>query len=211
MTRCFLGFELTETSRGYLCERLLPLRRTLAEDHGWPVRLVPPDNWHATLLFFPRLEEAERDAVWAAVAEGVAAGAWGALEFAWRGLALWPSPRRPGLLCVEAERYEGAARWPLAALAQQEPFRQGDTAHLLSYVPHITVMRLRAGRGARLPRPRDWEAVQPLLPAIEAAALRFDRVSFFLSTVTAERPVYPRERTLTLGNTQQQRATDPRG
>jgi 2'-5' RNA ligase len=198
MTRCFLGFELTEESRAYLRERLLPLHRALSGERHWPVRLVPPENWHATLLFFEGLEADERAQVWGEVERAVAAGAWRTLEFAWHGLALWPAPRRPALLCVEAERFAGAAAWPLAALAEQPPYSKGDTRHLLDYVPHITVMRFRKARGARLPRPRDWEAVQPLLPAIEAQALRFDRVSLFLSTVSPAQPVYPREHTLAL-------------
>jgi 2'-5' RNA ligase len=198
MTRCFLGFELTQESRAYLRERLLPLHTALSGEHGWPLRLVPPDNWHATLLFFDALEAPERERVWAEVQRCVSQGEWRALEFAWRGVALWPAPRRPALLCVEAARYEPATAWPLARLAEQEPFSKGDTRHLLDYIPHITVMRFRKARGTRLPRPRDWEAVQGLLPPIEAGAVHFDRISFFLSTVSPERPIYPRERTLPL-------------
>lgn len=198
MTRCFLGWELSAESRAYLRERLVPLHRRLADERGWPVRLVPPDNWHATLLFFNDLSAEERETVWAVVAAGVEAGAWGPLRFAWRGLALWPSPRRPGLVCVEAERYPESVRWPLVPRLGDAPFSKGDGGHLLDYVPHITVMRFRRGRSARLPRPRDWEAVQPLLPSFDADAIRFDRVSFFLSTVSPAEPIYPRERTLAL-------------
>jgi len=198
MTRCFLGFELEEESRAYLRERLVPLHRALADAHGWPLRLVPPENWHATLLFFDDLDAAARATVWQAVADGAQAGTWRALEFAWRGVALWPSPRRPSLLCVEAEPYTDAARWPLTALLEQPPFSLGDGQHLRDYVPHITVMRLRKGRGASRVRPRDWDAVQPLLPPIDPQRVRFDRVSFFLSTLSPERPLYPREHTLPL-------------
>jgi 2'-5' RNA ligase len=198
MTRCFLGFELRDDSRAYLRERLLPLHRELAETRGWPLRLVPPENWHATLLFFAALDAPERAEVWRAVEADAAAGAWGALDFAWRGLAPWPGPRRPGLLCVEAGPHAAAAAWPLTARLDQPPFAKGDTQHLRSYVPHITVMRFRKGRGQRLPRPADWDAVQPLLPALDPAALRFDRISFFLSTVSPQQPIYPRERTLAL-------------
>jgi 2'-5' RNA ligase len=198
MTRCFVGFELSEDSRDWLRERLLPLHRALADERGWPLRLVPPENWHATLLFFPELDEAERAAVWGAVEGSVADGAWRGLAFDWQRVAIWPGPRRPSLLCVEAAPYAGAAAWPLAARLEEPPFAKGETEHLRRYVPHITVMRFRKGRDKRLPRPRDWQAAQALLPAIDAAALRFDRVSFFLSTVSPQQPIYPRERTLPL-------------
>lgn len=198
MTRCFLGFELTDDSRAYLRERLVPLHRALSGERHWPLRLVPPDNWHATLLFFNGLEAAEREQVWALVERATREGRWGALDFVWQRLALWPSPRRPSLLCLEAERFAGTAEWPLTAQAAEAPVSKGDTRHLLDYVPHITVMRLRRSREGRLPRPRDWDAVQPLLPAIDPAAVRFDRVSLFLSTVSPERPIYPREHTLAL-------------
>lgn len=198
MTRCFLGFELTEESRGYLRERLLPLHRALSVERRWPLRLVPPDNWHATLLFFNALEADERDAVWAQVERWTREGRWGPLHFAWQRLALWPAPRRPALLCLEAEPYAAARDWPLAAELDAPPFNKGDTRHLLDYVPHLTLMRFRKSREARLPRPRDWEAVQPLLPSIEPDAVRFDRVSFFLSTVSPQQPIYPREHTVAL-------------
>lgn len=198
MARCFLGFELTDASRAYLRERLEPLQRRLAGEAYWPVRGVPADNWHATLLFFPELSAEERAEVWAAVERDAAAGSWRGLGFAWQGLALWPSPRRPGLVCLEAAPYPEAARWPLAGRLDQPPFAKGDTRHLSSYVPHITVMRFRRGRGGKLPRPRDWAAVQDWLPEFDPEQVRFDRLSFFMSTVSPEQPIYPRERTLAL-------------
>jgi 2'-5' RNA ligase len=199
MARCFLGFELTEGSRAYLRARLEPLHRELARERHWPVRLVPPDNWHATLLFFPGLTESEREEVWTAVQAAAGSGAWNGLAFPWQGLALWPSPRRPALVCLEAPLHEPARGWPLLERLGEPPFAKGEVEHLRDYRPHLTLMRFRRGRGARLPRPRDWEAVRPLLPALEAEEIRFDRVSFFLSTVTPERPIYPRERSAPLG------------
>jgi len=197
MTRCFLAFELSEDSRAYLAERARALHARLAGELGWPVRLVPPDNWHATLLFFDDLDPAQREAAWGPVAEGARAGAWRGLAFAWRGFALWPSPRRPSLVCLEGDEYPGTAGWPVAPLLAQEPFCRGDVAHFRRYRPHVTVMRLRRGRHRLWAR--DWEGLSGALPAIEPGRVRFDRVSFFLSTLSRDAPIYPRERTAPLG------------
>ncbi|MEE8434596.1 MAG: 2'-5' RNA ligase family protein [bacterium] len=198
MTRCFLGFELSEDSRAYLRDVLPPLQRMLSEAAGWPVRLVPPENWHATLLFFKELDEAERETVWAEVELGVASGVWRGLGFQWSGLAVWPSPRRPGLICLEAPDYAPATEWPLTGLLSQHPFSKGDGHHLQSYRPHITVMRFRRGRGVRAPRPREIEARMAEFPTIDPARVRLEAVSFFLSMVSRQNPIYPRECTVPL-------------
>ncbi len=198
MTRCFLGFELSEASRAYLEGQLRPLHGRLAGELGWPLRLVPPPNWHVTLLFFDSLQPAEREEVWQGVERSVAAGDWAGLAFPWSALSLWPSPRRPGLLCLEAPLHPACGEWTLTGLLHEAPFSKGTVEHLRAYRPHITLMRFRRGRGARLPRPRDWEAVQGELPPIDPARVVVDRVSFFLSTVCPAQPIYPRERTVPL-------------
>lgn len=206
-TRCFLGFELTESSRRYLEELLTPWQGMLEAEAGWPVRLVPPENWHTTLLFFKGLEPDQRDAVWAEVARSVASGVWRGLRFDWSGLAVWPSHRRPGLICLEAPLHASAADWPLTGRLAQHPFSQGDGHHLLAYRPHITVMRFRRGgaagstppgRSLRLPSPPEIAERMAALPVIDPARVTLAAVSFFLSTVSPERPIYPREHTLSL-------------
>lgn len=197
MMRCFLGFELTADARAYLAGVLEPLHRTLAERHGWPVRLVHPDNWHATLLFFPGLSAEERTEVWRTVEPLARNGRWRALDFAWRGLALWPSPKRPNLVCVEAPPYGPARDWLSAEMLGREPLAKGDVDKLATYRPHITVMRFRRER-RRQPYAHEWQALQPELPALDPARITFDRLSFLLSTTTPEAPVYQREHTVPL-------------
>ena len=198
MTRCFLGFELSEDSRAYLRGVLQPLHLMLSGAAGWPVRLVPPDNWHATLLFFKELDPAERGTVWAEVERCVASGVWRGLAFQWSGLGVWPSLRRPGLICLEAPEYSPATEWPISRLLSRHPFSKGDGHHLLSYRPHITVMRFRRGRGTESPRQSEMEARLAEFPPIDPARVRLEAVSFFLSTVSRENPIYPRERTVPL-------------
>ena len=198
MTRCFVGFEISDSSRSYLRSLLSPLHARMKDELGWPVRLVPPDNWHATLLFFSDLDEAERAKVWEVVESSVADGIWRGLQFGWREWSLWPSPRRPGLLCLEAPHHEPARNWPLTGLLDMEPFSKGEGHHLRDYRPHVTVMRFKRGRGVRPPDPRQWERLAADLPPIDAHAVKLVAVSLFLSTVGPQNPIYPRERTLTL-------------
>ncbi len=195
MTRCFLAFEFEPASLEYLCKKIIPAHRMLAEQHGWPLRLIRPENWHVTLLFFEGLEEEERKAVWEQAERAARAGTWRELAFQWRGLSLWPSARRPSLVCLEGERFPASAAWPLPISA--EPFSRGEVAHYLNYRPHATVMRFR-GRG-RKALGREWREIEAGLPRFDPARIRLDRLSFILSSLSAEQPVYPREFTVGLG------------
>ncbi len=203
MTRCFVAFEFEAGSLAYLREWVEPVHRMLAEEEGWPVRLVRPENWHVTLLFFDGLEAGQRAEVWEEVAAAARSGAWAELAFDWRGLAIWPNPRRPSLICLEAARLSepvaetgaGTAEWPLPI--DREPFSLGKTGNTLAFRPHATLMRFR-GRRQRSGLAREWRALRERLPAIEPGRIRFDRVSFLLSTLTQEAPIYPREFTAPL-------------
>ena len=234
--RCFLGFELTGDSRAYLSGLLAPLHEKLKGKLGWQVRLLPARNWHATLLFFQSLTAGERARVWRAVEADALAGTWADLRFAWSGLALWPSPRRPNLICLELEEadkpirhpgaiggtdkpvrhpgaiggtdkpvrhphgqaseYTPASQWPLTGRLGETPFSKGETDHLLRYRPHITLMRFR--RGGKKPTAAQWREIQPEIPPIDAGQVRFDHVSLFLSTLSPDTPIYPREYTASL-------------
>lgn len=192
MTRCFVALELDEPSRADLASVVTPVHRALQARGRWPMRLVRPENWHLTLLFFPALDEAERDVVWDVVARGAAAGAWRDPDFAWNGLALWPNARRPSLIALEAEPHAPAKVWPFATLLDREPFSKGETQFFSPFRPHITLMRFDP-RWRRI-LPEVWEEVMHDAPPFDPARIRFDRASFILSTLTKEQPVYERER-----------------
>lgn len=195
MTRCFLAFEFTPESLACLEQKIAPAHRLLSEDHGWPLRLIRPGNWHVTLLFFEALEARERRQVWEQVQRGISEGGWRPPRFSWQGLGLWPSPRRPSLVCLEAEPAAASAAWPLQVAS--EPCAKGNVAHYLTYRPHATVMRMR-GRGGKRALGREWRELVGALPRFNAESIRCDRVSMFLSTLSREQPVYPREYTLAL-------------
>jgi len=194
--RCFLALELVDTCRERLRLRMLPFARTLQNEMRWPVRLVPPENWHATLLFFRDLTDAERAEVWQEVLRNVEAGVWDDLRLPWQGLVLWPNHRRPSLICLAAPPEPQAASWPITRRVGEPPFSKGEVAHLLAYRPHISLLRFQGA--ASRPYSKEWKALGDDLPQIPAVAIRFNRVSLFLSDVSAERPIYPREYTAPL-------------
>lgn len=193
--RCFLGFELTGESRNILQQAVDSVAALLRDALPRPPRLVPARNWHATLLFFPSLEAEERKQVWAEVQRGVEGGAWQDVNFDWTRFAVWPSPRRPGLVCLEGNPYSAARHWPLLNRIGDAPFNKADLRHVGSFVPHITLMRFR---GRQDSVSRQWAQLEPQLPKIAAESIRISAISFFLSTVSASQPVYPREYTLPL-------------
>lgn len=230
MTRCFVAFELSEDSRDYLEERLTPVFGLLNEKSGWAqrhdrrVRKVPALNWHVTLLFFSDLDEAQRRQVWDEVARNAQAGVWAGLRFSWQGLALWPSPKRPNLICLEALQYEAAFAWPFTACLSHPPFSLGMTEHLRRYRPHLTLMRLKRGvkgrvdkqggvkggdpaqeslnsqsNASRISHAWEWAALVARMPPVDAHKVRVDRVALFLSTLNRETPIYPREFSTNLG------------
>ena len=189
--RCFIGFELVDTCVERLRMRVEPFAKLLNDEVGWQVRMVNPKNWHMTALFFQDLEAGERKEVWDEVVRNVGVGVWSDLVFPWNGLALWPTPRRPNLICLEAPVYPEAANWPLASRIGAPPFSKADTTYFGEYRPHITLIRFR-GPGSR-PYAKEWMGLSKHIPLVPPTAIRFDRVSLFLSDVSPDKPVYTRE------------------
>ncbi|MCH8841986.1 MAG: hypothetical protein IID61_03315 [SAR324 cluster bacterium] len=197
MTRCFVAFELAAASRQYLQERVVPVHDALRVKRRWPIRLVRPENWHATLLFFNDLSTQERDTVWQTVAMGARDGAWRGLAFDWRGLEPWPNRRRPSMISLVGEDHPQARSWPVAGLLQREPFSKADVRHYEPFRPHVTVMRFDVRWRKTLAA--DWAEVSETLAPIDKSRIVLDRAAFFLSTLSRDQPIYPRERTISLG------------
>ena len=191
MTRCFLGFEFTPSTLDYLRERILPFHYRLVDELNWPLRLVRPENWHVTILFFEGLDTPERNKVRERMEALVSGNPLEGTAFGWKGFSLWPSPRKPSLICLEATQTTASLKWGLPI--SEPPFSKGHIHHFLEYRPHATLMRFK-GKGRAMGK--DWEALKKEMPVIQPEQIRVDRISLFLSTLTREKPVYPREFTL---------------
>ena len=188
MSRCFVGFELAEPTRAMLRRRLEPLHSHLRDELGWKVVLVPPENWHCTILFFDSLGSGERKILWEGITQWCNEGLWKTLKFDWQNFSLWPSAKRPNLMVLQAAEYMAAVDWPLSRALEQAPFNQAKIAHLRRYRPHITVMRFKRGRTQNLAA--DWARVQEMLPPFNPAEITLAEVSLFLSQGGR---IYPRE------------------
>jgi 2'-5' RNA ligase len=198
VTQCFLGFELAEDTRAYLESRLIDVHRILLAK-GWPARLVKPDKWHITLLYFSDLPPAERAVLWSQVEAAAAQGAWADAGFHWRGLALWPSSK---VVVLESEKISALPRWGLESWLDNPICVKGELGPLKSYRPHVTVMRLQENTSGKL-APREWatewkDALQQVEP-IDLQRVRVDRITFFLSDYSGRYHRYIRESTLKIG------------
>lgn len=194
--RCFVGFELDEDCRERLRVHIEPFWKELQGGLGWPIRMIPPANWHQTCLFFEDLSDSERATVWQEVLRNVESGVWADLLFPWEGLVLWPSHRKPSLVCLAAPVTPQLGHWPLLRKLDDPPFNKGDVEHLRTYRPHITLMRFRGG--ASRPYWREWQALGGRVPKIPPTAIRYRSVSMILSDVSPSKPIYTREYTTKL-------------
>ena len=196
MSRCFLGFELTDESRLELEHWFLPMFKEMHEELEWQIKMVLPLNWHATLLFFPELKPEDRELAWRQVVNWTEAKVWKVREFQWKGLAIWPSAVRPGLICLAGEPFKLSQQWPLASALSEFPFQAGRGEHVWSYRPHITLARFPRGR--QRVNETSWLRFLSRHNPLPESQIQLDRLSFFLSKLSIQNPVYPRERTIHL-------------
>ncbi|MDH4121455.1 MAG: hypothetical protein OEV94_07115 [Deltaproteobacteria bacterium] len=205
--RCFVAFELTDSAREEIFSRMDRLRQVAEEVLGadgihreW--RPVRRENGHVTLLFFPGLTAPQRHAVWKQVEESVRQGVWRGLTFSWRGFSLWPSARRPNLICLEADPYPLEERWPLTQWVSQPPFcgpdglPLADVRHLNPFRPHITLVRFRGQGGRNVAAV--WPEWMARIPPLDPVRIAVDRVAMMLSDLTPDKPAYTREYSMSM-------------
>ena len=164
--RLFVALELPDGAREALCSWRSAV---LAEVPG--LRLVPPEDLHATLCFLGSRPEGEIDAI--AAACGVVAGEPVAdSAFA---EALWLPARRPRVLAVALSDPDGALARIQSVLSSALVAGGWYDRESRPFLAHVTVARV--GRGARV-RGVD-------LPAPPGSAVRCSSATLYRSRLGA--------------------------
>ncbi len=151
--RLFLGFPPAHSERDIysLCQRLeLP--------DALPLRWVPPENWHITLVFLGEVQErslAVLDRLLAPILEDSPPLPAPLVALEW-----FPSPLKPRMLTLKVEASE-----PLMGLQAEVVSalrREGFHSERRAYRPHMTLARLKGSR-----RLVDPPALLPITPIRE--------------------------------------------
>ena len=175
--RTFIAIELPEEVREYLEARQEDLARA-----GGDVKWVRPDNIHLTLVFLGNVPIEEIGAVAAAV--GGAAASMEPIRLRAGGVGCFPPRGRPRVVWIGIEE-------PTGALARLQGAVAGATARFAEkperreYKAHLTVGRVRGGRGAE----ELSEAVAALADA-EGPEFEAAEVVIFESVLAREGPTY---------------------
>jgi 2'-5' RNA ligase len=136
--RSFIAIALADPARSEVDAYLVDLRRTIS-DVAW----TPPENLHLTLKFLGDVMPARLESLAARLAEIAAAQPPFALTVA--GVGAFPSFRRPRILWIGAA---APAVGPLAATVDRACAAEGFAPETRAFHPHLTLGRVRQGRGA---------------------------------------------------------------
>lgn len=138
--RCFVSVEMSDELKARIGEQTLPLRQSAAKNVKW----TPAENLHLTLKFLGDVDAEDIPRISGLLAE--AARPVRPFEMSLFGAGVFPSPKSPRVVWIgvrDAEHLKGLAREVEDAL-EKAGFRREPRA----YVPHLTLGRVRAGRGA---------------------------------------------------------------
>jgi 2'-5' RNA ligase len=175
--RTFTAVEMTDEVLGRVLD-LLNLLRPVAADVKW----VEPDNLHWTLNFLGDVDLREIPAVCKAVIEATAD--FEPFEIETFGLGAFPNLQRPRTIWVGVRQgreqmiaLQDAMAGRLAKLGYRPEHRR--------FEPHVTIGRVRSGRGvAELARLIDEHA------AYEIGAMYVPEVVVFSSTLESSGAIY---------------------
>jgi 2'-5' RNA ligase len=148
--RLFMGFEPAHAEREIygLCQRL-------ALPESLPLRWVPPENWHITLVFLGDVPPRSLERLAGAVAPILADQA--PLPAPLTALEWFPSPLKPRLLTLAVQPSEPLMTLQAAVAGALR--REGFHSEQRPYRPHLTLARLKGSR-----RLVDPPALLPITP-----------------------------------------------
>ena len=160
--RLFLGFPPQRAERTIygLCDRLSSSPEL---PEGLPLRWVPPENWHITLVFLGEVAERSLGKLVDTVAP--IAGACPGIPVNFESLEWFPSPLKPRMLTLGVE--QAPALMTLQAEVSSALRREGFHSERRAYRPHLTLARLKGSRKLVAP-----PALLPIAPMAESGAGR---------------------------------------
>ncbi len=155
------------------------------------VRWVEPSRIHLTLKFFGNIDEEACDEIMDAV--GKAVSEVKPFSLAVKGLGAFPSMRNPRVIWVGIED-GGEVIKPLQRAIEENIRGSGYPGEEREFKPHLTLGRLRSGRG----KSGLLGKMEDLFP-IDLGEFRVDRLILFKSDLRPTGPIYTKLRVLKLG------------
>ena len=176
LVRCFVAFDVGDE---VVLGRLAEVRRLLGET-GADLKFVEPENVHVTLRFLGEVEPGVVERI-AEVLDGVS---FVPFDVELRGVGVFPSLRRINVVWVgivkgveELGKIFDLVEGGVVGLGLKQDRR--------GFSPHVTIARVRSGRGLEGLRRRVLE-----LEGFGLGVVRADTLKLFRSVLTPRGPVY---------------------
>lgn len=176
LVRCFAAFDVDDEA---VLGRLAEVRRLLGET-GADLKFVEPENVHVTLRFLGEVEPVVVERI-VKVLDGVS---FVPFDVELRGVGVFPSLRRINVVWVGIVRGVEELK-KIFGLLEEGVVGLGLKQDRRGFSPHVTIARVRSGRGLEGLRRRVLE-----LEGFEFGVVRADTLKLFRSVLTPRGPVY---------------------
>lgn len=174
--RSFIAVDVTDS---VILQRITDCQTKLTRT-GADLKLVEPENIHATLRFLGEVQAPLLDQVKSELAQV----AFQPIAIELRGVGAFPNPRRPNVVWIGitkgGEELQGI-------FSRLEPRLRGlgFPADKKGFSPHITISRVKSGRS----REALYSGIMDM-PDIEFGSMNVDSIRLKKSTLTPKGPIY---------------------
>ena len=173
--RAFLAAEIDEE----LKDKIAEVQKQLKEADA-PVKFVEPHNLHFTFKFFGEIDEDKSEEIVSAVETKVQN--YSPFELLIKGVGIFPNPRYIRVVWLGVEDSGPFSRLQMAL---DEDFQKMGFKKERSYVPHLTMGRVRGAKNKDALLSRIDE-----LKEVEIGRMRIEKLLLKESVLKPEGPVY---------------------